>query len=355
MKPRLPVRRAIIERKTYEAPAEGRFGKVRLDFNENTAGCSPAVVRELARLSPKLIAMYPEYEPSVRELARYFGVRPSELLLANGADDAIRAFFDTFVEQGDPVLLCEPTFPMYRFYAEIFGARIRVCRYDSDMNLPLAPVLAALRERPRVLFIANPNNPTGTLLSRRDVETLLKAATHTPVVIDEAYVEFSGVTMLPLIRRYPQLFVVRTFSKATGLAALRLGAILARADSLAYLRRAMPPFPVNVAALVAARAVIRDKRTMQRYIREAIRLRGWLGEQLRALGIVVHPSAGNFLLADFGPSGPHLFRRLASRGFLLRDRKGDLGPGFVRISIGTEPEMRRLVREIRRLRRNRHA
>jgi histidinol-phosphate aminotransferase len=299
--------------------------------------------------------MYPEYEPSVREFARYFRVRPSELLLANGADDAIRAFFDTFVEHGDPVLLCEPTFPMYRYYAEIFGAKIHVCRYDAEMKLPLAPVLAALRKRPRLLFIANPNNPTGTLLSSRDIETLLKAATHTAVVIDEAYVEFSGISVLPLIRRHPQLFVMRTFSKAAGLAALRLGVILARADSLENVRRAMPPFPVNVGALVAARAAIRDRSTMRRFVREVIRLRAWLSDELRALGAVVYPSAGNFLLADFGPRGPRLFARLAARGFLVRDRKGDLGPGFVRISIGTSQEMRRLINAIRRLWRNRDA
>src|SRR4029077_17585583 len=160
----LPVRKAILERRTYDAPAEGREGKVRLDFNENTAGCSRAVLRALRKMSPKQLAMYPEYQRSGQRIARYFGVQTEELLLTNGGDDALRVFFDAFVDAGSHILICEPTFPMYRYYAEIFGARMEVERYGSDMEFPLAGICVALGRKPRVLFIANPNNPTGTLL-----------------------------------------------------------------------------------------------------------------------------------------------------------------------------------------------
>jgi histidinol-phosphate aminotransferase len=348
MKVKLPVRTAILKRRTFEPPAEGRERKIRLDFNENTAGCSPAVRRALAKLSAKQLAMYPEYQRPAGHLARYFGVRPEELLLANGADDALRAVFDAFVEQRSRILICEPTFPMYRFYAETFGARIHALRYTADMNFPLHEVITALRRKPRVLFIANPNNPTGTLLQRPALQTILEAATNTAVVIDEAYAEFSGVTVLPWIRRYPQLFVVRTFAKAAGLAGLRLGAVLARAESLNYLRLAMPPFPVNVAALVAAEAAVRDRGTMRRYLSEVKRLRDWLRRQLALLGVKTFPSAGNFLLADFGPQGPALFRKLEGQGILLRERSREIAPGYVRISIGTAGEMHALMDSIRK-------
>src|SRR5262249_11954942 len=250
MKVRLPVRAAILKRKTYEPPGEGRSGKLRLDFNENTAGCSALVSRALARLTPKQVAMYPEYQRTTRDIASYFGVRPNEVLLANGGDDALRVFFDTFVDAGTSILLCEPTFPMYRFYAEIFAARIMQLRYSSAMQFPLSEALAALRKKPRALFIANPNNPTGTLLEKAAIRKILLAAPPAAVVIDEAYAELSGVTVVRWIRRYPNLFVVRTLSKAAGLAGLRLGAILAEESSLAMLRRVVPPFPVNLAALV---------------------------------------------------------------------------------------------------------
>src|SRR4030081_2180131 len=154
MKARLPVRKAILERRTYEAPAEGREGKVRLDFNENTVGCSRAVIRALGKMSPKQLAMYPEYQRRTARLARYFKVSPEELLLTNGGDDALRVFFDTFVEPESSILICEPTFPMYRYYAEIYGARIQVVRYDQNMQFPLLPAIAALRKKPRVMFLA---------------------------------------------------------------------------------------------------------------------------------------------------------------------------------------------------------
>src|SRR5438270_4543603 len=148
----LPVRKAILERRTYDAPAEGREGKVRLDFNENTAGCSPAVLRALRKMSPKQLAMYPEYERRGKRLARYFGIRTEELLLTNGGDEALRVFFDTFVDAGSGVLIFEPTFPMYRYYGEISGAKIEALRYGPEMEGPLSYVLAALEKKSRVLL-----------------------------------------------------------------------------------------------------------------------------------------------------------------------------------------------------------
>jgi histidinol-phosphate aminotransferase len=348
MKVHLPVREAILKRRTYEVPAEGRSEKLRLDFNENTAGCSPAVRRALAKLTTKQLAMYPEYQAPTKRIARYFAVRPEELLLTNGGDDALRVFFDTFVESGSSILICEPTFPMYRYYAEIYGARISVLRYGGEMEFPLGGVIAALRKKPRVLFIANPNNPTGTLLQKEELRRILKSATHTAVVVDEAYAEFSGFTAMPWIRKYAQLFVAKTFSKVAGLAALRLGAVIGCEESLALVRRAMPPFPVNLAALVATEAAVADRTTMQRYVNGVKRLRAWFAAELEKFGVKTYPSAGNFLLANFGPSGPALFQKLEKQGILLRERSKDIGPGFVRITIGTQSEMRRLLKAIRK-------
>ena len=344
----LPVRKAILERRTYEAPAEGREKKLRLDFNENTAGCSRAVVRALAKLSPQQLAMYPEYQRPTRRLAQYFGVKPEELLLTNGGDDALRVFFDAFVDPGSAILLCEPTFPMYRYYAEIAGARVEALRYGAGMEFPLESVLAALLTKPRVLFIANPNNPTGTLVQLEAIEKILNAATNTAVVIDEAYADFSEVTVVPWIGKHPHLFVARTFSKAAGLAALRLGAVIACAESLAFLRRSMPPFPVNLAAMAAAEAAIRDRKTMRRHVQSIKLVQAWFAKELHQLGVKTYPSAGNFILANFGPGGPELFRRLERRGILLRERTKEMGAGFVRITIGTRGEMQRLIKEIKR-------
>ena len=314
MKVRLPVRKAILRRKTYEAPAEGRLNKLRLDFNENTSGCGPAALRALRKLTPKQLAMYPEYAEATRRIASYFGVAAEELLLTNGGDDALRVFFDAFVEPASHILICEPTFPMYRYYAEIAGARVETLRYGAHMEFPLAEFVAALRKKPSVLFIANPNNPTGTLLQPDAIKKILRAAPNTAVVIDEAYAEFSGVTVLPWIRKYPQLYVARTFSKAAGLAALRLGAVMACRESLSILKRAMPPFPVNVAAVVAAEAALEEGAAIRGYVKRTRIVREWFAWELQRLGVKTFPSAGNFLLADFGRARPGAFQETGDTG-----------------------------------------
>lgn len=348
MNVQLPVRKAILLRRTYEAPAEGRANKIRLDFNENTTGCSPAARNALARLTAKQIATYPEYAAPTRKLARYFRVHPDELLLTNGGDDALRVFFDTFVEPRTSVLICEPTFPMYRYYSEIAGARVQVLRYGANMEFPLDEAIAALRKKPRVFFLANPNNPTGTLVPPAAIRKLLRAATHTVVVLDEAYAEFSPESAVPWIRRYPHLFVARTFSKAEGMAGLRLGAVIGRRDSLSLVRRAMPPFPVNAAALAVGVAAVEERKTIARYIRDVKRLRAWLAHELQKRDVRVYPSSANFLLADFGKAGPAFFRKLERHDILVRERSHDLGPGFARITIGTESELKKLLRLLER-------
>ena len=127
------------------------------------------------------------------------------------------------------------------------------------------------------------------------IPAFTRAATKTAVVMDEAYAEFSAFTAVPWIRKFPHLFVARTFSKVAGLASLRLGAVIAGKESLALVRRAMPPFPVNLAALVAAEAAVRDRATMRAYVSEVKRLRAWLATELQELGVKTYPSAGNFL------------------------------------------------------------
>jgi len=351
MSRRVAVRRAVERMRAYHPPLEGRSRKLRLDFNENTIGCSLAVCRALAGLTPDQVAMYPEYKAAGRRLARHFCVRPDELLLTNGTDDALRLIVDTFVEPDSAILLVEPTFAMYRFYAELAGARIVALRYDREMRFPLERLLRALRRvRPRVLFLANPNNPTGTLLEPPALRQILGAASHTLVVVDEAYYEFSGVTVLPWIHRLSNLVVTRTFSKAAGLAGLRLGCVFANRRVAAGLRKAHSPYPVNAAALAAGEAAARDGRSTERYAQEVRRSKRELETALARLGVSHYRGAANFVLADFGRRAPALLGALRRRGILLRDRRTDFGRvGYVRITAGTREQTRRLVKAIEKL------
>jgi len=348
--PKIPVRRAVLAMAPYGAPEESRARKLRLDFNENTVGCSPAVLRALSRMTAEQMAIYPEYQATTRRLARFFRVRPEEIHLTNGIDDALHLIADTFIENGDSVLVAEPTFDMYRFFSELAGARVTALRYDDEMKFPVADVLRELRGSlpsiPRVLFIANPNNPTGTLVQPEDLRRILRAASRTLVLVDEAYFDFSGLTILPWIREYSNLLVARTFSKAAGLAALRLGCLFAKPEILSVMRRACTPYPVNTAALVAAEASIRDARFLRNYTREVLQSRALLKEGLTRLGARVYPSAANFVLVDFGPGAHRLVCALERKGILVRERKDFPREGFVRISAGTRADTRRLLRAI---------
>ena len=351
--PKIPVRKAVLALAPYNAPKEGRAKKLRLDFNENTVGCSPAVLRALSRMTAEEMAIYPEYQATANRLARYFGVRPAEMHLTNGIDDALHLIADTFIEDGDSVLVVEPTFDMYRFFAELAGARVIALRYDDEMRFPVDAVIRALRQPgkrcPRVLYIANPNNPTGTLVQRDELRRILRAAAHTLVLVDEAYFDFAGLTILPWIRRYPNLLVARTFSKSAGLAALRVGCLFGKSELLAAMRRACTPYPVNSAALVGAEAAIRDPQFQRNYTREVLQSRAMLEKGLVRLGARIYPSSANFVLADFGPKAKALVRALERKGILVRARRDFPRAGFVRISAGTRSDTRKVLRAMERI------
>jgi histidinol-phosphate aminotransferase len=344
----IAIRKAVMRLAPYNATSEGRAKKLRLDFNENTVGCSPAVIRALSRMTAKEMAVYPEYQKSTKRLARFFGVRPAEIHLTNGIDDALHLIADTFIDDGDSVLVAEPTFDMYRFFSELAGASVIALRYDDEMRFPVDAVIRALQQPakrcPRVLYIANPNNPTGTLVQREELRRILQAAMHTLVLVDEAYFDFSGLTIISWIRRYSNLLVARTFSKSAGLAALRIGCLFGKPQLLAVMRRACTPYPVNSAALVAAEAAIRDPRFLRDYTREVLESRARLEKGLVRLGARIYPSSANFVLADFGPNARRLVRSLEKKGILVRGRKDFPREGFIRVSAGTRADTRKVLR-----------
>lgn len=349
MKRRIQPRRSLAH-----APIllpENRKGKLRLDMNESALGCSPWVRAALRRLDAESLSMYPEKGIAIARMAPYFDVRAAEMLLTSGIDDALRLISDAFLERGRSVLLVEPTFPMYRFFAEQRDTRVHSLRYDEEMQFPLTRVLDALRAGPTVFFLANPNNPTGTLLSTSELRKILNVAVRTLVVVDEAYYEFAGVTALPWIRQYHNLIVTRTFSKVTGLAGLRLGCIFAHRELADILRRAESPFPVSIAAIVSAQTALQDRAFIRRTARKIIHNREILADELRRLGAKVVPSATNFVLADFGARARKIVRGLKRGGILVRDCTMWFGrPGLVRITVGTSREMQRLIRSLERLR-----
>jgi histidinol-phosphate aminotransferase len=337
-------REAVVKMAPYVPPTSGRVGKLRLDFNENTVGCSPHVISFLKeRLDASSLAVYPEYGEAKAGIAQFFHVAPDQFVFTNGTDEAIQILINTYVDDGQEVLLLHPSYAMYRFYAQVAGATIREIHYDGPtMDFPLGAVLDAITPATRAVLIANPNNPTGTGLSLLAVERILKRARQAVVFIDEAYYEFSGVTALGQIAHSPNLFVSRTFSKVYGMAAMRLGCLFSHSANIAYLHKAQSPYSVNALAVLAAQAAIRDRAYIEHYVAEVLAARELLCVTLERLGIPYIPSSANFILIYAGKRALAIRDQLRERGILVRDRSYEVR-GCVRITIGTREQTRQML------------
>lgn len=337
-------RPAVVRMAPYHPPTSGRAGKLRLDFNENTVGCSPRVLAYLReRLNEEQLTVYPEYEATREDLGRFFGVAPDSFLLTNGTDEAIQVLVNTFVDDNDEVLILRPSYAMYQFYSELAGARVRFLDYrEGSLAFPLEELCAAITPAAKAVLISNPNNPTGTGIGLPEVETILRAAPHAAVLIDEAYFEFCGVTALPLLGRYPNLFVSRTFSKVYGMAAMRVGCLFAPPGHLEYLHKAQSPYSVNMLAAIAVRAAVADQDYVRAYVEEALAARADLEAGFRRLGIPCYPSRANFLLFRVGDRSLEIRDKLRDRGVLVRDRSYEIA-GCVRVTAGTRAQAARFL------------
>jgi len=344
MKPR----QAVAKMKPYSPPASGRDEKIRLDFNENTVGCSPKVAEFIkSRTLEPFLSVYPEYDETRPKLASFFHVEPDQILLTNGTDEAIQVLVNTFVEADEEVLLMRPSYAMYRFYAEVAGARVREIDYDAEtMSFPADKFVANISSETKLVMLANPNNPTGTGISVLQLERVVRANPNCAVLVDEAYFEFCGKTMLPFITRYQNLFVSRTFSKIYGMAGLRMGCLMSAAENIGHMRKAQSPYSVNRLAAAAAVVAVEDGEYIENYVKEVRSARDMVYSGLAEMGVRHWRSEGNFVLFHVGERAVEIRDALRAKGILVRDRSYEL-PGCVRVTIGTKDQTRRFLQALK--------
>ncbi len=272
----LKPRESIAKLSPYHSPIVSRDG-LSLDLNESMAGCSPRVLARLHSLSSAEVSLYPQREVGERLVANFLGIEPEQVLLTNGMDEALSLVFTSYLDPNDELLFADPTFVMYPTLGEALGAQLVRLQSCEDLTLPVADFLARISPRTRVIAIANPNNPTGLAVSRDDLLKVPEAAPNAAVVIDEAYFEFCGAaltcrTMIPDLARHPNLFVARTFSKAYGLAGLRLGVLTGAAEQIDYLRRLSLPFNVNAVALACLEEALADRAFLSEHVAQVKRV-----------------------------------------------------------------------------------
>jgi histidinol-phosphate aminotransferase len=324
--------------KEYHPPLGDRSG-LRLDFNENTFACSPRVLEALARISGGDLTRYPERESAEHDVAAQLGLKPQQVLLSNGVDEAIHLLCQTYLEAGTEILLPVPTYSMYEVYASGTAAKIIQVPAEQDFRFPLKALLDAITSETRLIAIANPNSPTGQAACREDLVRLVEAAPHAAVLVDEAYFHFHGETVIDLIGQAQNVIVTRTFSKAYGLAGLRLGVLAADQDQIQWIRRAISPYSVNSVALSCLTAALEDEDYLRWYTVEVLTSRPLFESALHRLGVPYWPSQANFVLANIGNLHREFVTAMRTRGVLVRDRSTDPGcDGCVRITIGTREQ-----------------
>ena len=333
----------------YQKPPE-LYDGLRLHQNENTGGCSPRVIDALARLRPDQIGFYPPYAAATDAIATYLGVASDRIAITNGLDEGIMGLSVATLRAsiGGPQLeaiVPEPAFEIFRFDTDVAGGKLVRVMPRADFSFPLDAVLAAITANTRVVFLTNPNNPTGVLMPHEAIRTIAaRVPPEAVVLVDEAYAEFAGTSFLPELASCPNVVVGRTFSKAFGLAGLRVGCLVGAPEVLDPIREAIPVYSVNVAAVVAVMAALEDRDHLNGYLRQVKESKALLYAACDRLGLTYVPSHANFVLVSAGDRCAALVKGAFDRGVYIRDRSTEPGcAGCIRVGAGLVEHTKRAI------------
>ncbi len=324
---------------------------IKLASNENALGPSPKALAALRKEAAQ-VHRYPDAtcRDLKRKLAAQLKVDAEQLLIGNGSDELLVLALRAFVDPGDEVVVAEPTFLIYALQARASGAKV-ISVPLTKLRYDLAKMRAAITADTKLVFIANPDNPTGTYVTTRELEAFLDGLPGQVIVLmDEAYYEFVGAKDYPQSIRFLErapVIVTRSFSKAYGLAGLRVGYCIARPSLIAAMEAVREPFNVNRLAQTAACAALDDRAFLERTRRMTGEGRAYLGRELAQLGFRVVPSVANFLLVELGPTASQVAQALLRRGVIVREMSAWKLDGFVRVTIGTMPENRRFIQALK--------
>lgn len=341
-------KKSVLEMQPYNPPLEGRRDYIRLDFNENTRGPGKNVLEAASKATALDLSAYPEYEEFRRMLAKFLKIKESELLITNASDEAIKLIIDTYMEKEEEIIIPIPTFPLFKFYSQVAGVRVKEILYNKNLSFPTDKILKSISKKTKIIVIVNPNSPTGTMIEKSDIMRIMDKAKNSIVLLDEAYYQFSEVSLKKLVNRYPNLVIIQTFSKAFGLGGLRLGYIISNKDNIAALKKASSPYSVNTIAMIAATEAIKNSSYAKSYVEEVKKSRKLLEKALKELKIRFLSSKTNFILADFGTRAKYVENNLKKKGILVRNQSEKrLLKGFMRITIGTKSETKKLIKALR--------
>ncbi len=322
---------------------------IKLDANENPYGCSPRVQKALARY--KQYNIYPDdgQERLRKMLSDYAGIDSKYIVAGNGSNQLIDLLLRLLISKGDEVINLTPTFGIYSFSTRLCDGKLVELPRENDFSIDIGKVKSAITSRTKIIFIANPNNPTANLTPEADIKALLD--TGVPVVVDEAYYEFSRKTVVPLVKKYDNLVVLRTFSKWAGLAGLRVGYGIFPPEIAAFILRIKIPYNVNIAALVAVEESLKDVDYLVANVDKIIAERERLFTELKKIKwLKPYPSEANFILCDvLKGNAKKLFQQLQSKGILVRYFDQTRVKNCIRISVGKPEHTDALIKALRQI------
>jgi histidinol-phosphate aminotransferase len=340
-----------------EVAATAKFpvnGLIKLDANENPYGCSPRVMEALSQYDS--FSVYPDSgQRELRKLLEgYAGVSAEHIAASNGSDQMIGLIMQLFVSPGDEVINCPPTFDMFRFAVALCNGRLVEVPRDENYDVDIAAVKKAITKKTKMIFLANPNNPTGNPIPQSDILELLD--TGVPVLADEAYVEFSGETVTPLVPRYKNLIVLRTFSKWAGLASFRIGYGLFPPEITNFILNIKMPYSVSAASQIAVRESLKDRDSLMEKVKALVAERERLfGELEKIEWIKPFPSKANFIFCHvLNGKAKQIYEELMDRCILIRYAGNHLLKDAIRISVGKPEHTDILIKAIRDIEAGRH-
>ena len=339
----------------YRTPPDrlNRFDYLRLDKNEQIAEIDDDLMQAIIQnITPDYLSTYPMTYQLYEKLSKNIGLSEEHILITAGSDAAIRAAFDTFVGVGDDIVIINPTFAMYEVYGNLYQANVIKVDYDNDLSLPVEKLLSAITEKTRLVAIANPNSPTGTIMAESDTLNLLDRAKEVGAVliVDEAYYYFHPESIVNHVDDYENLIVTRTFSKAFGLASIRLGFAVAHPDTIELLAKFRPMYEVNSFAVLFGCAVLDNMEIVEKIVQKLMAGKKYMVNEMNKLGYYTHPTYGNFLLIDVGEKhAGSLAKYMFENGIII---KGGFSHRslrqYIRISLGDVPQMKQVVECIER-------
>ncbi len=346
----------ITQLAAYKPPLEGRDPAryTLLDFNERTIPVGPHIKQALIDyINSDRLQMYPSYGGICASLAEYCLVAEDQVMITNGSDHGIELIIRALGGPGDEAIIPGPSFAIYSQVAQVEGLTIVAPNYRKNQGYPLQDVLAAVTDKTKLIIAANPNNPCGTPISNEQIAALAEAAPNAGILVDECYFEYSQMTAAPLLARYPNVLITRTFSKTWGIPSLRFGYILSNANNITALLAMRGPYDINQLAVVAAEAALKHPQYTRDYVREIMsESKPTLEAFLQEHQIDYWPSAANYVLV-FPENADLVHQQLLEAGILVRPRQDSEGRKGLRVTVGTSEQTQQLLTTLTEIYQNR--